>query len=89
MIVKTKSIPLLTLVLLSVSICFIEASITTDIGGKRYLIVTDKSVNWYQANHACTVQGLSLASIETEEEFNSLKRYLLDQGKIINIIWCH
>ncbi|KAM7343820.1 C-type lectin mosGCTL-7-like [Cochliomyia hominivorax] len=61
--------------------------LTTDIGRNRYVIEKDKTVNWFQANHACTLLGMSLASIETEEEFKSIKKYLNDQDITLQNYW--
>lgn len=59
---------------------FTYSSFTTDIGSKRYLIETDKTVNWYQANNLCTQRGMTLMSIESEVEYTNLKKYLSEHG---------
>lgn len=63
---------------------FTYSSFTTDIGSKRYLIVTDTSVNWYLANNACSQSGMSLMSIESDVEYANLRKYLLDQGMALH-----
>lgn len=68
--------------LLLLSICLVKG-LVTDIGTKRYVIQADRSVNWYQANRACTGLGMSLTSIDSEEEYTNLSKYLSEQGKLI------
>lgn len=58
-----------------------QSYLTTDIGDKRYRIVTAQKRNWYQANHACTALGMSLAAIESETEYANLKTYLFNNSK--------
>ncbi|XP_065368711.1 C-type lectin 37Db-like [Calliphora vicina] len=65
----------------------VEGDLITDIGNKKYLIKTDKKLNWYQANHACTVAGMSLASIESETEQTNLKNYLFKQNHLNDGFW--
>lgn len=79
MVEKTNLILLPSCGLLFFAICAVNG-LVTDIGSKRYVIETDKSVNWYQANRACTVLGMTLTSIDSEEEYTNLRNYLSDQG---------
>lgn len=54
---------------------------TTDVGDKRYFIITSQTYNWFKANHVCSSKGMALASIETETEYQNLRNYLLGKGK--------
>ncbi|XP_037824303.1 C-type lectin 37Db-like [Lucilia sericata] len=64
-----------------------DDDLTTDIGSKRFLIKTGKKLNWYQANHACTRVGMTLASIESETEQTNLRNYLFSQGHLSDGFW--
>ncbi|KAI8119979.1 hypothetical protein FF38_00757 [Lucilia cuprina] len=64
-----------------------DDDLTTDIGSKRYLIKIGKKLNWFQANHACTRAGMTLASIESETEQKNLRDYLYAQGHLTDGFW--
>lgn len=54
----------------------VNGQASTTIGDKVYYIAVTAKVNWYAANHVCTALGMSLASIESETEWQNLKNFL-------------
>ncbi|TMW49778.1 hypothetical protein DOY81_005135, partial [Sarcophaga bullata] len=64
-----------------------QKGITADLGDKRYFIITSQTYNWFKANHVCSSKGMSLASLETETEYKTLKDHLYNKDLLGNGFW--
>ncbi|XP_065368710.1 uncharacterized protein LOC135961141 [Calliphora vicina] len=88
-VVKTLSV-LLSVIALNV-VLPIEAQLfggtSVVLGKKHYYIETSNQGSFYEAAYSCAQLGMTLASIESKTEFNSLKSFLTNSEIIANVYW--
>ncbi|XP_075166033.1 C-type lectin mosGCTL-7-like [Haematobia irritans] len=60
---------------------------TTILGEKEYYVVSDQKANWHGAAEYCARKNMSLASIESDDEYKKLRNYLFNKNVLGKGYW--
>ncbi|XP_061390182.1 C-type lectin 37Da-like [Musca vetustissima] len=60
---------------------------TIVLNNKEYYVGVSNKVNWYRAVQTCAAYDMSLASIESNEEYESLRQYLFNNKQWGTQFW--